>query len=291
MMLRSNMKSIIIKKAVCLLGLMLVAPSLVFAAKTTLDTVEVEQTKNINDAQKSQKNVDKIYDETQDLKARYRQALQSIENVKIYNDQLREVIESQKLEKVRINDEIVNIQDTTQKVSPLMIRMKNSLGEFVKVDLPFLSSEREKRIKDLDKLFVTSGVSLSEKFRKVLEAYLVENEYGTTIGTYVDTIELDGKKQSVEFLKVGRIGLYYLTKDKEKAGIWNLQKNQWDKLSGSHRAMVENAIKVANKQASPSLLTLPIIKSVVVAKEEVKNKVEKADSDSEATNEESEEGL
>lgn len=250
---------------ITLVYLSLQIQNLSFASKTetvNLSTVKTEQTKNLNQAKSSQKKVDETFEETQSLKAKYRQTLQSIENVKIYNQQLVEVIESQKNEKLRIENEIVSIQETTQKVAPLMVRMKDSLAEFVKADLPFLSKERKKRIKDLDSLFIKSGVSLSEKYRKVLEAYLVENEYGTTIEAYVDTVNISGQDQSVDFLKVGRIGLYYITKDTKKSAVWDVATSSWKDLGSSDRYKVLAAVKMANKQAPPSLLTLPVIKSV-----------------------------
>jgi hypothetical protein len=231
------------------------------ANASTVNSVNTEQKINLNAAKSSQKKVDDTFEDTQGIKAKYRQVLQSIENTKIYNQQLSEVIASQVEEKARIEQEITNVKETTQKVAPLMVKMKDSLGEFVKADLPFLIKEREKRISDLNELFVKSGVSLSEKYRKVLEAYLVENEYGATIETYMDSISLDGQEQSVEFLKVGRVGLYYLTKDRKNAAVWDLEKSAWSPLSRSQRQYVESAIKVANKQSPPSLLTLPMIKS------------------------------
>lgn len=228
---------------------------------STMSTAETEQKLNLEAAKSSQKKVDETFAETQSLKAKYRQALQSIENTQIYNEQLKEVIASQVDEKARIEEEIINVQETTQKVAPLMVKMKDSLAAFVEADLPFLADERKKRIENLEELFVKSGVSLSEKYRKVLEAYLVENEYGSTIETYTDSIKLKDQEQSVDFLKVGRVGLYYITKDKKQAGVWDLKANTWKPLSGSERSYVDQAIKVANKQAPPGLLTLPMIKS------------------------------
>jgi hypothetical protein len=241
--------------------LILALPPITWSEANTIGTAEAEQKINLEAAKSSQKKVDEIFEETQSLKGKYRQALQSIENTRIYNEQLKEVIASQVEEKARIDQEIVNVQETTQKVAPLMVKMKDALGDFVSVDLPFLPEERKKRINELDELFVKSGVSLSEKYRKVLEAYLVENEYGSTIETYTDSLTLNDQEQSVEFLKVGRVGLYYLTKDKKQAGVWDLASNNWKQLSGSERSYVDKAIKVANKQAPPSLLTLPMIKS------------------------------
>ncbi len=249
--------------AIWFLALLIFFTNLNISSAATIKTAEAEQKANLEVAKESQKKVDKTFEETQSLKTKYRQVLQSIENTRIYNDQLKEVIASQKDEKAKIAEEIISVQETTKKVAPLMVKMKDSLAEFVAADLPFLPKERQKRVKDLEALFVKSGVSLSEKYRKVLEAYLVENEYGATIETYMDTIDLKDQEQSVEFLKVGRVGLYYITKDRKKAGVWDLNKNAWLPLSGSERSYIEKAVKVANKQSSPSLLTLPIIRSEV----------------------------
>lgn len=230
------------------------------ASQNTIEGVSKEQDKNIGAARQSQKNVDQLSDQTQSLRNEYRQVLQAIENNKIYNQQLRDLIESQKTEMVQIEEDIEKIKDTTRNIAPLMTKMKDSLKEFVSYDLPFLKEEREKRIENLDELFVKSGVSVSERYRKTLEAYLVENEYGQTLEAYSDSLDIEGTKVTADFLKVGRIALYYLTKDSKKGGVWNSQNQTWEPLSSSERNYVRTALKVALKQSSPSLLTLPIYK-------------------------------
>lgn len=230
-------------------------------ANTTLKNVGDEQSKNIDAAKASQKQVDKLSDEAASLKNEYRQVLQAIENNKTYNQQLRDLIESQKSEMVQIEEDIQKIQDTTRNITPLMTKMKDSLAEFVKYDLPFLKEERQKRLQSLDELYVKSGVTVSEKYRKVLEAYLIENEYGQTLEAYKDVLEIDGAKITADFLKVGRIALYYLSKDGKKGGVWNSEKQEWVSLNSSERKYVQTALKVALKQTTPSLLTLPIYKT------------------------------
>lgn len=245
----------------------LVFTSVVFASTApSVKKVGDEQGKNIKAAQDSQVKVDQLDEQTKAIRDEYRQVLKAIENSKIYNQQLRDLIEGQKVEMAKIDEEVENIKDTTRKITPLMAKMKDSLTEFVTYDLPFFKDERAKRMKDLKELFVTSGVSVSEKYRKVLEAYLIESEYGQTLESYKDSVEIDGNKVSADFLKVGRIGLYYLTKDGKKGGIWNLQKQGWEELDSSQRVLVGKAVKMALKQASPSLLTVPVIKSTSVAK-------------------------
>ncbi len=246
----------------------------VFANESSKDSsvknISAEQKTNLKNAKDSQVKVDQLSDETQAIRDEYRQVLKAIENSKIYNQQVRDLIEGQKKEMVKINEDVENIKDTTRQITPLMARMKDSLTEFVNYDLPFFKEERAKRMADLKELFVTSGVSVSEKYRKVLEAYLIESEYGQTLEAYKDSVDIDGNKVSADFLKVGRIGLYYLTKDGKRGGIWDLKKPGWIELDSSQRVLVGKAVKMAMKQASPSLLTVPVIKNIDIAKKSTK---------------------
>lgn len=258
-----------VKLAICtatIVGLLANTVLVSAAESANVKSIGQEQGKNIKAAQDSQVKVDEISDETQKIRNQYRQTLTAIENAKIYNQQLRDLIASQKDEMVKIGVEMENVKDTTRQITPLMAKMKTSITEFVKYDLPFFAEERKKRVDDLNELFVSSGVSVSEKYRKVLEAYLIESEYGQTLEAYKDSVELDGNKVSADFLKVGRIGLYYLTKDGKRGGIWNIKEQKWNELGSSDRVLVGKAVKMALKQASPTLLTIPVIKSVDVAK-------------------------
>ena len=131
--------------------------------------------------------------------------LSKIENTKIYNDQLRKIITSQKEEMASIKTQIASLKDTNKDIVPLMVRMVDMLDQFVKMDVPFLKDERSKRVADLKAMLTRADVSTSEKFRRVLEAYQVENEYGRTIESYRDVQTVAGTKLTVDFLRVGRI--------------------------------------------------------------------------------------
>jgi hypothetical protein len=56
---------------------------------------------------------------------------------------------------------------------------------------------------------VLADVTNAEKFRRLIEAYQIENNYGNTIEAYRANIELNGVISSVDFLRLGRIALYY----------------------------------------------------------------------------------
>ena len=100
-----------------------------------------------------------------------------------------------------------------------------------------------------------ADVSLAEKYRRVLEAYQVETEYGRTIEAYQDDLILEDETRTVNFLRIGRVGLYYLTLDGQEAGAWN---EGWQSLDDSYRQAIDKGLKVAKKQLPPDLLVLPL---------------------------------
>ena len=65
-----------------------------------------------------------------------------------------------------------------------MLKMIEVMSLFVELDLPFLPEERQTRIIQLQTLMERADVTLAEKYRRILEAYQVETEYGRTIEAY-----------------------------------------------------------------------------------------------------------
>jgi hypothetical protein len=179
-----------------------------------------------------------------------------------YNDQLDKLVISQKNELVSINAQLENIETTQREIVPLMLDMINVMAQFIALDLPFLPEERNNRVEQLQLLMERADVSLAEKYRRILEAYQVETEYGRTIEAYQDELTVEGNSRTVEFLRIGRVGLYYLSLDGKEVGHWN---NGWEVLDSDYRKAVEKGLKVAKKQLPPDLLVLPM-KAAEVAK-------------------------
>ena len=91
-----------------------------------------------------------------------------------------------------------------------------------------------------------------------MEAYQIENEYGRTIEAYRSTIDNTGAERTVDFLRVGRIALVYLTLDDSEAGAWDQQSKQWVELDASYRNAIGQGLRVARKQAAPELIRVPL---------------------------------
>jgi len=96
-------------------------------------------------------------------------------------------------------------------------------------------------------------VTVSEKFRRILEGYQVEIDYGKTIEGYRG--KLDGRE--VDFLRIGRVALMYQTPDAKETGYWDRDKKGWT-IDNSAAEGVKEGLKIARKQSSPDLMILPI---------------------------------
>ena len=103
-----------------------------------------------------------------------------------------------------------------------------------------------------------ADIAVSEKFRRVLEAYQIEVDYGRTIEAYSGLLDVDGQEQNVEFLRIGRISFLYQTRDGSKLGLWNQETKAWDELPASYRSDINKALRIARKQLAPDLVVVPL---------------------------------
>ena len=72
-------------------------------------------------------------------------------------------------------------------------------------------------------------------------------------------MDIGGQDQDVNILRVGRVVLVAQTKDTKLSAVYNNETKKWDALdNGTYRNSIKNGIKMANKQASISVMTLPI---------------------------------
>ncbi len=228
------------------------------AQEKKLKATQGEQIKVDNAAKASQDRVSKTADQTKTIIDEYRASLRKIENTKVYNEQLRKLIDSQESEMVSMTNQIEEIKNTNKEIFPLMLRMISNMEEFIKLDVPFLPEERSRRLTQIKETMDKAKISTSEKFRRVIEAYQIENEYGRTIEAYRGLQTVDGKELTVDFLRVGRISLAYQTLDGKQQGFWNQKERKWEELSSSYRKSIQEGLKMARKQSAPNLMTLPV---------------------------------
>ena len=102
-----------------------------------------------------------------------------------------------------------------------------------------------------------SDVSVAEKFRKVMEAYQIESDYGTSSEWYKEELNIDGATREYNMFRVGRVGLYFQSDDAAITGWWNPDSGQYEMLGSEHRNEVRKGIRIARQLIAPELVLLP----------------------------------
>jgi hypothetical protein len=212
-----------------------------------------EQVATEQAAQQAQSRVEQLDDETRSAVAEYRAVVQETASLKRYNEQLQATIGSQVEEMETMQQQLGEIETTAREIVPFLQKMLTTLEEFVKLDLPFLPEERADRIADLKNMMTRADVSIAEKFRRIVEAYQVEMEYGRTLEAYQGKIG----ERTVEFLRAGRVSLMYQSLDGSESGYWDADASQWV-ADNSYQDAVTAGLKIAKKQAAPNLLSVPV---------------------------------
>ena len=214
--------------------------------------VQVDRT-----AAQSQKTIDDLRDKTQDAAGKYAQAVADAESLERYNGQLAKQVASQEQEMASIDRQLTEIETTNREVQPLMEQMVETLDRFVQLDVPFLLDERTERVKSLKEMMARADITISEKYRRILEAYQIELEYGRTLDAYEGRLGTGPDARTVEFVRLGRISLMYRTLDGSEVGYWDQQKRDWVP-DPSYSDAIDQALRVARKQGAPELLTVPV---------------------------------
>lgn len=232
----------------------------------SLNDVNNSNAKKTQAAQKSQQKIDGLAESKHDLLAEYRQTNKLVDDLNVYNVKLAMQIDKQQIRLTQLNNAVAEVQVIQRQITPLIERMIDSLDAFVSLDMPFHQAERTQRVAFLRASLERPDLSVAEKFRQVLEAYKIENEYGRKIDSYSDKIAIDGIERDVSILRVGRIALLYQTQDLIHTGMWDKKTGTYIELDASnYRDAVRKATRIANKQANINILQLPIAAPVNTA--------------------------
>ena len=221
--------------------------------------LEIGRDNQILSAQ-SQDKIDLTERQTDKIVNEWKAVSKQVEGLKLYNEQKRIQIKAQLELMDKLDEQLVQVVVMQRQIPPLAQRMLESLESFINLDTPFRIEERTNRIDLVRSSLAKPKVTASEQVRQVLEAYNIEAEYGRKIDTYESTLT-DGTV--VNILVVGRIGMFYQTKDEQSSGRWNNDTNSWDELPGSYRKPIRDGIRMAKKLAPIDMLMMPVIKGEV----------------------------
>jgi len=239
------------------------------------------------EAATTQQQVDTLAEQTHDLVEEYRKVLAANERLDYTNQQLQRQLDYQQQALADVVRQIQAVEVLQHESIPFLHSMVETLARFVRLDTPFLAQERTLRIRQLYALLDNPQLSIADRYRRIMEAYQVEMTYGHTIEAYdgplvesVATHDLpttqtppptahitpatthDASPQRparmVQFLRLGRVALYYLTLDGDEAGYWDNLQRKWQSLPQAFRPSLHQAFKVVRKQIAPQWLYLAL---------------------------------
>jgi len=239
--------SLVVSLAVSWLGI---------AQAQSLESTVQSETKINADSAASQTRVNSLARQTQDLLAEYRAVVREVESLRIYNANLEEVVNDQRSEVASINNQLEGLEETNRGVVPLMLEMIATLDQIVEADVPFRIEERRARVQRLADMMDQAEVTASEKYRRVMEAYQSELEFGRTTEAYSATLPTTG--QTVDFLRVGRTLLVYQTSDQSSTGWFNPVTREFEELPDRYQLEVKEGLAIAKNEKAPDLVMLPV---------------------------------
>jgi Protein of unknown function (DUF3450) len=222
-----------------------------------LETVVQAQIAADKEAVESQKRINEMDDQSKEMLQKYNLLVAETQSMNGYSDQLEIQIKDQNDAIASYNQQLVQIETTQRDVMPMMQRMLEQIDKFVELDVPFLLENRRERIQKLKEVMGKSDVAISEKYRRIVEAYQIEMDFGRTLEAYEGKLAGDSQGRTVRFLRLGRVGLLYQTMDGEETGYWDRDQKKFV-VDNSYRTAVKNGFKVATKQGAPELIQAPV---------------------------------
>lgn len=209
-------------------------------------------------ARESQLRVDRFAAETRVLQDRRRGAEWQALQLVAYAEQLEQEALAQEQRASVLEAELARVAATGTGLLPPAQRLLDELEAHVARDLPFLAERRRQRIADARTLLADPQRGQAEKYRRVLEAWRTEVEYGYTLGAEDAATDCRGGAGASTRVRVGRVALYCL----DRAGAaarWDAAAGRWAPLTdGDAIEQVARAAAMAREQQPAGLLVLPI---------------------------------
>jgi len=193
------------------------------------------------------------------------QLLFKIEAAEQQRDRLRQqnvrLTHALEVEQQRIEAQQRRLEETARLRENLLAWLEEQaqrLEEDIHQGLPFLQTERERRLADLQLVLADPYAPLYEQFRRVFEALLVEAEYGHSHDVYRDEIILEGQPVQVDLVRVGRLALFYRTLDRSSVGVYDPADRQFRPLVSADIAAIARAGALIQREIAPALISLPV---------------------------------
>lgn len=214
-------------------------------------------------AEQVQQQINQLDDERSDMVGEFRTLLQRKTAAELYARQQEAAVESQEREIASLTDQLSRVDEITSQTVPMLETLIDDLDAFIDADLPFRLEERKDRIARLRDYLVDPNVSVTERYRQIMDAYTAEMEVGRKTDTWKETISVDDKDVTVDMVLFGRVALVYMDPTGRYAKRYDRETSSWVDLEGKYKAEIEKAIRIIQGKRTQDVMYVPATKLAV----------------------------
>ncbi|CAM3326259.1 DUF3450 domain-containing protein [Halomonas lysinitropha] len=202
--------------------------------------------------------LDAADDETREMLAELRRIEAETRRLDARSDALAPRLERRGERLDRREAALDTLPETRERLPEIERALITRLQAWVTRDLPFLKEERLARAAGFEAGSVDPDATAAERLDRLLAAWRRELDYGRELDAWRGTLGDGDTRRQVDFLRLGRVGLYYLTPDGREGSVWRAEADRWEALDEAGRAEVRHGLRIVRDQRAPELLTLPI---------------------------------
>lgn len=116
--------------------------------------------------------------------AQYKQLLQAIADTKLSIAQKQVFVARQNDEIESLNAQLGSLEELKATIPPMVEKMTAAIGDEITADFPFDLENRMARLGSLQTMVDNKDAKLVEKYRKALNVYKIEVNYGQSLESY-----------------------------------------------------------------------------------------------------------
>lgn len=218
--------------------------------ETVAETVETEKA--------TQSNLDDWSAEKQALEVRYKTAQANIDYLKERLARRQEVADALDAKVAELNRRLTESERLNEVIQDTLNFVLGELEEVVAKDLPFLAEEREARLSTLRREMASPDSTPAERLRRLLEALLIEAQYGETVEVAPATIAVADQAIHADILRIGRLTMYWRSPDGSRVGTWDPAAGTWIELPGKYNRVISRSMEMATRMRPTELVSLPL---------------------------------
>ncbi|MCR9269749.1 MAG: DUF3450 domain-containing protein [Henriciella sp.] len=214
-------------------------------------------------AEQVQQQINQLDDERSDMVGEFRTLLQRKTAAELYARQQAAAVESQEREIASLTDQLSRVDEITSQTVPMLETLIDDLDAFIDADLPFRLEERKDRIARLRDYLIDPNISVTERYRQIMDAYTSEMEVGRKVDSWKEDVDIDGSTVNVDMVLFGRVALVYMDPTGRYAKRYDRETNSWVDLENRYKPEIEKAIRIIQGKRTQDVMYVPATKLAV----------------------------